>query len=410
MVLSNHTSVQMKPVRVLLQDILHKSQEGTTADMVPETMVGNCDIKSHMNIHTGEKPFSGSQGNELFEHSSPQSNNEDREPPGELCLGPNSEEAVAKKNRKISENDKKPYNCSICYKLFAQNDIMIIHMQTHTKEKPFTCIVCSKPFSLKGSVTRHMRIHTGEKPFSCVICNKLFLQRSDVKCHMRIHTSEKPFSCKICNRLFNHSSHVKRHMRTHTGEKLFSCSHCNKSFAQRNSWRKHIMSETCKTSHSDMIEGSEAENTERHDMVPVKVCKCGQLLDKKFENTSLGIKEMADKQRGRHCFAHNCKFKTKQPNRNGKIGQKPKVNKTIHACSICMQSFPTYYKLKAHMQNHTKDKLFTCTVCSKPFSRRSHRNAHLRIHRGEKPFSCVICKKLFSQRSNMNAHMRTHSG
>ena len=51
----------------------------------------------------------------------------------------------------------------------------------------------------------------------------------------------------------------------------------------------------------------------------------------KCENTSLGIIEMADKQR-RHCSAD--KFKTKQPNSNGKIEEKPKVNKTTYA--LCM--------------------------------------------------------------------------
>ena len=93
--------VQMKPVRVLLQNILRKSQEETTADMVamlPETIVQNCDI--------------------------------------------NSLEAA-----------QKPYTCSLCNKSFTQNDTMIIHMQTHNKEKTFTCILCSKPFSFNSKLT-----------------------------------------------------------------------------------------------------------------------------------------------------------------------------------------------------------------------------------------------------------------
>ena len=181
----------MKPVRVLLQDILRKSQEGTTTDMaatLPETIVENCDIKSHMHTHTGKKPFSGSRGNESFEHSSQQSINEDSESPREeLGLGPNCEKAVAK-NIRFSEAPKKPYTCSICNKSFTLNDTMINHMRTHTKEKPFTCILCSKLFSSKSVLRRHMRIHTGDKPFSCIICNKLFARKSQVKIHMLTHT------------------------------------------------------------------------------------------------------------------------------------------------------------------------------------------------------------------------------
>ena len=317
----------MKPVRVLLQDIWRKSQEGTTGDMLPETIVQNCDLKSHMHTHTGKKPFTCLQAS-----------NEDSESSRELGLGSNSEEAVA--NIKLSENAKKPYTCSLCNKSFTQNDTMVIHMQTHNRKNPFTCVLCSKPFSTKTDLTRHMRIHTGEKPFSCMICNKLFGQKSQVKSHMLTHTGEKSFSCPQCNKSFGHQCSLKKHIIRHTSEI-----------------------------------------------------------------------QKVDKQRS-HCSGDNSKFEAKQSNSNGtgKIVQEPKVNKTAHACSICMQSFPVYYRLKAHMRKHTKEKPFICTVCSKPFSHSSDLRVHLRIHRDEKPFACLICKKLFSQRSNMKTHMRTHSG
>ena len=298
--------VQVKPVRVLLQDILRKSQEVTTADMVamlPQTIEQNWDIKSHMHTHTGEKPFSCSQGNEPFEHSSLQANNEDSESPREMCFAPNCEEAVAKKNIKLFANAKKPYTCSLCNKSFAQNYTMKSHMRTHTRGKPFKCILCSKPFANRSNLIRHMRIHTGEKRFSCIICNKLFLQ----------------------------NSHVKSHMQTHTGEKLYSCLQCNKSYAHKCTLKTHMMSHNSRKPNSGMIEGS--------------------------------------------------KFETNQPNRNGKIEREPKVNKTTHSCSICRKSVRTPYKLKVHMQKHTKEKPYTCTVCSKSFSHCSHLSIHLRIHK-----------------------------
>ena len=210
---------------------------------------------------------------------------------------------------------------------------------------------------------------------------------------MSTHTGEKPFTCSQAS---NEDSESPRELCL-TCEKLYSCSQCNKSYAHRCTMKTHMMSHTCQKPYSDMMEGSK--------VLSVKGCKC--------ENTSLEIIEMADKQ-STHCSADNCKFncnyKTKQPNSNGKIEQKPKVNKTTYACSICMQSFLKQYRLKAHMRKHTKEKPFTCTVCSKPFSQISHLSVHLRIHRGEKPFSCLICKKLFLQGSHLKNHMRTHSG
>ena len=289
---------------------------------------------------------------------------------------------------KSLEAEQKPYTCSLCNKSFTKNYNMIIHMRTHTKEKPFTCNFCNKPFSIKSNLTSHMRIHTGEKPFSCMICKKRFALKN----------------------------HVKRHLQTHTGEKLYSCSQCNKSYTRPCSLRSHMMSHTSENPFYDVIEGSvelprksTSQNVVSKDDVAVKVCKCEELNENKCENTPLGIREMVDKQR-RHCLADNCKFETKQSNNNGRIDQEPKVNKTTHACSICMKPFSIEYKLKVHMRRHTKEKPFKCILCSTPFSGKSNLTNHMRIHTGEKPFSCMVCNKLFAQNSHVKSHMQTHTG
>jgi len=134
---------------------------------------------------------------------------------------------------------ERPFQCTACDKAFTYNSHLKEHIRTHTGEKPFKCDVCKKAFKTTSQLTEHKRTHTGEKLFQCTECDKVFAQKWTLKSHMRTHTGEKPYKCDVCGKGFTQNSNLKTHQRTHTDEKDYKCTECDTSFAQLVNLRVH---------------------------------------------------------------------------------------------------------------------------------------------------------------------------
>ena len=75
---------------------------------------------------------------------------------------------------------EKPYICDFCPKRFTQKSSANGHRKTHTGEKPHACDDCDKRFVQKGALKLHKDQHLSDderpKSFTCPECPKAFFQ------------------------------------------------------------------------------------------------------------------------------------------------------------------------------------------------------------------------------------------
>ena len=82
---------------------------------------------------------------------------------------------------------EKPFVCSQCNYSCNQAGKLRINMRIHAGEKPYSCKQCEYSSTRTHILKRDMLTHSGEKPFHCTHCTSSFTQRGNFKEHMSTH-------------------------------------------------------------------------------------------------------------------------------------------------------------------------------------------------------------------------------
>ncbi|XP_066952823.1 zinc finger protein 888-like [Macrobrachium rosenbergii] len=145
---------------------------------------------------------------------------------------------------------EKPYKCDYCEKSFRLHNGLIIHKRIHTGERPYKCGQCDKTFNQMAHLKTHIALHSAERPYVCKICGKTFAIQNYLYNHEKIHqrnsnVSVKSYKSNIPIKSYNHK---KAHQKNRNislrnlsakGIKVYACFHCGKHFTSKSAHMAH---------------------------------------------------------------------------------------------------------------------------------------------------------------------------
>lgn len=281
------------------------------------------------------------------------------------------------------------HKCTICNRLFKDENRLMIHMKRHAENKPtsYECTICFKSFTQQGNLKTHYRIHTNEKPYTCDICSKDFRQLSGLKAHQRTHLDFRPYKCNSCTQEFHQSSALRAHVcPVKTEPKPDDSTHRN----EMESMAAYKMLQRLPGGERDL--SVRKQKTRRP---PTQPHHQPHLQNPPFQHP-LQLQQQQQQQ---------------QPHQNVvRIEYNPEDGNLSFNCDRCSRKFKRKMDLDLHMLIHTNtSQFFQCTMCEKKFVQLGNLKTHIRVHSGEKPYKCSSCPKDFRQLSGLITHERIHT-
>jgi Zinc finger, C2H2 type len=107
-----------------------------------------------------------------------------------------------------------------------------------------------------------------------------------------------------------------------------------------------------------------------------------------------------------------------QPPKHKKWTYPARKHPASFQCNLCPKRFTRAFTLRTHLRNHTDERPFACTICSRSFVRQHDRKTHEKTHAGEHKYVCRGtspegpwgCGQSFTRASNLARHLRGPAG